>query len=98
VGLLIYNFPELIGAKISIGIVFIMAFFGALFGAWVASMVGSSTPNSRLRSFEKTMEEGHILLILDVPKQRIDEVRDIINNHHPEVEDHGIDPTIPRFP
>lgn len=64
VGLLIYKFPELIGAKISIGIVFIMAFFGALFGAWVASMVGSSTPNSRLRSFEKTMEEGHILLIL----------------------------------
>jgi hypothetical protein len=98
VGLLIYNYPALIGAKISIGIVFILAFFGALFGAWAASMIGSSTPNSRLRGFEKTMEGGHILLILDVPKERVDEVREIIKRHHPEVEDHGMDPTIPRFP
>lgn len=98
VGFMIYRFPELVGANLSIGIIFIMALFGALFGAWVASMVGSSAPNIHLRAFEKTMEEGHILLILDVPKPRVEEVRDIIGKHHPEVEYHGIDPTIPRFP
>ncbi|HEX2244791.1 MAG TPA: DUF1269 domain-containing protein [Gammaproteobacteria bacterium] len=98
VGFILYQFPSLIGVSLDVGIVAILALVGAIFGAWVSSMIGSSTPNVRLREYEKTMEEGHILLMLDVPKERIDEVREIIRSHHPEVEDHGLDPDIPRFP
>ena len=31
---------------------------GAVFGAWVASMVGSAVPNSRLQQFTKAIEQG----------------------------------------
>ena len=97
-GFILYQFPSPIGVSLDVGIVAILALVGAIFGAWVSSMIGSSTPNVRLREYEKTMEEGHILLMVDVPKERVDEVREIMRSHHPEVEDHGIDPTIPSFP
>ncbi|MCG3201523.1 MAG: hypothetical protein NFCOHLIN_01393 [Gammaproteobacteria bacterium] len=71
---------------------------GALFGIWVAGMVGISTPNSVLRRFERTMAEGHILLMVDVPRERIEAVRHMVLSRHPQVEDHGLEPTVPAFP
>jgi hypothetical protein len=71
---------------------------GALFGAWVASMVGSAVPNSRLKQFQQAIEEGRILVMADVPEHRVEEVRERLNARHPEAEDRGIDPHIPAFP
>jgi hypothetical protein len=71
---------------------------GALFGAWVASMVGSAVPNSRLKQFAAAIEEGKILAMADVPQHRVNEVRELLQNRHPEAEDRGIDPHIPAFP
>ena len=71
---------------------------GALFGAWVASMVGSAVPNSRLTQFAEAIEEGRILVMADVPEHRVNEVRERLNERHPEAEDRGIDPHIPAFP
>ena len=71
---------------------------GALFGAWVASMVGSAVPNSRLKQFESAIEEGRILVMADVPQHRVAEVREALHDRHPEAEDRGIDPHIPAFP
>ena len=44
------------------------------------------------------MEEGHILLMVDVAKDRVDEIRRIVRQHFPEAEDYGEDHTIPAFP
>jgi hypothetical protein len=71
---------------------------GALFGAWVASMVGSAVPNSRLKQFQSAIDEGRILVMADVPQHRVDEVREALHDGHPEAEDRGIDPHIPAFP
>ena len=71
---------------------------GALFGAWVASMVGSAVPNSRLAQFSKSIDEGKLLLMVDVPEHRVNDVHDLIAARHPEAEDRGIDPHIPAFP
>ena len=71
---------------------------GALFGAWVASMVGSAVPNSRLKQFESAIEEGRILVMADVPQHRVTEVREALHDRHPEAEDRGVDPHIPAFP
>jgi uncharacterized membrane protein YeaQ/YmgE (transglycosylase-associated protein family) len=71
---------------------------GALFGTWVASMVGSAVPNSRLAQFTKAIEEGRLLMMADVPETRVNEVRELLNARHPEAEDRGIDPHIPAFP
>ncbi len=61
-------------------------------------MVGISTPNSVLMRFDRTMAEGHILLMVDVPREQIEAVRHLVLSRHPEVEDHGFEPTVPAFP
>ena len=71
---------------------------GALFGAWVSSMVGASVPNSRLARFREAIEDGRILLIVDVPAGRIDAVRATLHDSHPECADLGLDPHVPAFP
>lgn len=70
----------------------------AAVGAWLSSMVGSSVPNSRLKNFEHDIEAGNILLMVDVPANRANEVQEIIRFRHPEAADHGIEPSIPAFP
>src|SRR6185437_5433371 len=74
------------------------ALIGALLGVWVATMVGLQVPNSRLKAFERDMEDGRVLLMLDVPSGRYEEVRDIIARKHPEAMDRGNEPTVPAFP
>ena len=71
---------------------------GALFGTWVASMVGSAVPNSRLAQFSNSIDEGKLLLMADVQEHRVNEVRALLTARHPEAEDRGIDPHIPAFP
>ncbi len=60
--------------------------------------IGSSTPNVKLKKFQHSMDEGHILLMVDVAKDRVDEIRKIVHQHFPEAEDYGEDHTIPAFP
>ncbi|MBI4006692.1 MAG: DUF1269 domain-containing protein [Gammaproteobacteria bacterium] len=98
IGLILYLFRDYI-FPMEIGVVLLFFILGGIFGAWVSGMlIGTSTPNVKLKEFEQTMQEGHILLMLDVPVERVDEIRKIILTHHPEAEDHGKDPTIPAFP
>ena len=57
---------------------------GALLGAWVASMVGASVPNSKLRRFEGEIDAGKLLLMVDVPYDAVEEIRGIVTARHPE--------------
>jgi hypothetical protein len=74
------------------------ALLGGIGGAWVSSMVGSSIPNSRLRQFDAMIDEGRILLMVDVPEHSVDDVRALVGRQHPEALDRGLDPHIPAFP
>ena len=78
--------------------VLIAAIVGGGLGMWVASMVGLQVPNSRLKAFEQEIEEGKILLMLDVPAGRYPEIREVIGRTHPEAADRGNEPTVPAFP
>ena len=96
-GALLVNFPP---GKLTLDLVAVLiaAVVGAGFGTWVASMVGLQVPNSRLKAFEHDIEEGKILLMLDVPSGRYEQVREVIARTHPEAADRGNEPTIPAFP
>lgn len=96
-GAVIVNYPPE-GVSLEMVAVLICALVGAALGAWVATMVGLQIPNSRLKGFEQDLENGRILLILDVPSARYEEVRDIIARKHPEAVDRGNEPTVPAFP
>jgi len=97
VGLFLVNFPPQ-GVSMEMVAVLVAAVVGALLGMWVATMVGLQIPNSRLKGFEKELEEGHVLLMIDVPSARHDDVREIIARRHPEAVDRGNEPTVPAFP
>lgn len=97
VGAVLVSYPPW-GASLEMVAVLIAALIGALLGVWVAAMVGLQVPNSRLRHFEQDLQEGKVLLMLDVPPGRYDEVRDIIARRHPEAIDRGNEPTVPAFP
>lgn len=97
VGLLLVNFPPQ-GVSLQLVAVLIAAIIGAVLGTWVASMVGLQVPNSRLKGFDREIQDGKILLMLDVPAGRYQEVHDIIARTHPEAMDRGQEPTVPAFP
>jgi uncharacterized membrane protein YeaQ/YmgE (transglycosylase-associated protein family) len=96
-GALLVNFPPG-GLTLDLVAVLIAAVVGAGFGTWVASMVGLQVPNSRLKAFEHDIEEGKILLMLDVPSSKYEDVREVIARTHPEAADRGSEPTVPAFP
>ena len=80
------------GAILGIGLA------GAGMGAWLSSMIGISAPSSRLTEFEDAVKQGNLLMMVDVPKTRVDEITDLIKKHHPEAEIEGTEPVIPAFP
>jgi hypothetical protein len=80
------------------GAILFGALGGAGFGAWVSAMVGVSVPNSRLARFEDAIAQGMLLMMVDVPKGRVEDFEDMIREHHPEADIEGTEPTIPSFP
>jgi hypothetical protein len=97
VGLLLVYFPPG-GASIQLVAVLIAAVVGAFLGVWMSSMLGLQVPNTRLKGFEHDLEEGRILLMLDVPAGRNAEIHEVIARTHPEADDRGNEPTVPAFP
>ena len=95
-GLVVFFPPE--GVTLKLFTVLVVAIAGALFGAWASSMVASSVPNSRLKAFQRDMEAGKVLMMVDVPMRRVQEVCDTITRRHPEAASGGFEPTIPAFP
>lgn len=86
------------GLELGGGTILALALAGAGIGAWASGMIGTDVPNSRLRKFMPAIEQGKILLMVDVRLGRMQEISDLIHRHHPEASDHGIEPTIPAFP
>jgi hypothetical protein len=80
------------GAILGIGLA------GAGVGAWLSSMIGISAPSSRLTEFEDAIKQGSLLMMVDVPKARVEEITSLIKQHHPEAEVEGTEPVIPAFP
>lgn len=71
---------------------------GLFVGTWAASMIAVNVPNTRHRVFETDLRQGHILFIVDIPVQRVDEITELVTRHHPEADMRGVEPNIPVFP
>lgn len=97
VGLFIIMTPPE-GVQLELVTVLITCAIGAVFGAWAASLIGVSTPNSRLTQFYPDIEAGRILLMVDTPPSRVDEIRQLVQQRHPEAAGRTLEPTLPAFP
>jgi hypothetical protein len=57
---------------------------GAGLGAWVSGMIGVSIPNRLLKSYEEAIDRGELMILIDVPLARVEEIKELITKHHPE--------------
>ncbi len=96
-GLVVLFFPP-DGLSTGLGVVLITSLLGAIMGVWASGMIASSVPNTHLKPFEKEIEAGKVLMMLDIPKDRIDEITTMVHRQHPKSVERGRDPTIPAFP
>lgn len=96
-GLVAMTFPPA-GLILGGGAVLGLGLIGAGFGAWISGMVGLSADNTQLKDFEQAIEQGQLLLMVDVPRTRTEEITELLKKHHPEIEVNGTEPTLPVFP
>ncbi len=86
------------GLVIAGGLVLAMGISGAGMGAWLGGMIGLDVENTRLKKFEQAINNGEILMLVDVPKDRVEKIEELVKKHHPEADLEGTEPRIPAFP
>ena len=96
-GLVAVHYP-IVGDEPQWGVAAALAVAGAVFGTWTSTMIGVSTPSKRLARFEKQIEAGQILLMVDVPMWRVEATEARLQALHPEAHLEGVEPDIPAFP
>ena len=83
VGVMVVAYPP-DGTNPQLVAVLIGMLIGAPLGAWMASMAGAAVPNSRLRQFQADIDAGRVLMMVDVPFGRVDEITELVVSRHPE--------------
>lgn len=96
-GLAAMAFPPA-GIAVGGGLVAATGLAGAGFGAWASSMIGIRHSSSQIQEYEKAIEQGKVLMMVDVPKARVEEIQDKIKEQYPDARIEGTDPHKPAFP
>lgn len=85
-GAVVMLFPPS-GMAAGLGVVLALAILGAIIGIWAAGMlIGTSTPSTHLEAFSDEIARGRVLMIVDVPNRRADEIARAIRKHHPQAD------------
>ncbi len=58
---------------------------GAIIGSWISGFSARTIPNAKLKPFRDGIENGQVLLIVDLPLDRVAEIETMIARRHPEV-------------
>jgi hypothetical protein len=88
VGVMVVAYPP-DGTHPQLVSVLIGMLIGAPLGAWMASMAGAAVPNSRLAQFQADIDAGRVLMMVDVPLGRVDEIIELVVSRHPEARPRG---------
>lgn len=80
------------------GVLLATTLAGAGVGSWLSGMVGMSVGNRRTKEFEDEIEAGKLLVLADVPADRVNEIEDRVKQHLPQVEVEQTEPRVPAFP
>jgi uncharacterized membrane protein len=96
-GLVAITFPP---AGLVLGggaVILATALAGAGVGALAGSLVALNVPNTHLREFEEALTQGRLVIMVDVPRERVDPICASLRTKHPEVvhtgrSEHGAQP------
>jgi hypothetical protein len=69
------------------------ALAGAGFGAVISALMKGHEHNHKLHGFQREIEEGKILLMIDIPRLRVDEIQQLILDQQPELQIEVAKPT-----
>lgn len=83
------------GFAIAGGPILGILFYGATIGAMMSGLVGLEVGNSKVKKYVEAIERGEILVMVDIPKERIETISQLISKHHPAVQFEGIEPLLP---
>jgi hypothetical protein len=75
-----------------------LALAGMVLGAWISGMIGISVDSPRLQRYRGAVDDGRLLLILDVPFERAARIEALLAEVDPTLQPQGAEPTIPAFP
>ncbi len=68
---------------------------GSLYGAWASARAAATIPSPALERFSAGLDAGLILLMLDVPLNRVQEIQQMLEQAHPDYQFGGIDAHVP---
>jgi hypothetical protein len=97
VGYMIVNHPPE-GTHPGLAAAVLAVLVGAALGVWMGSMAATAVPNSRLKAFNDDIARGSVLMIVDLPYERVDHIREVVAKRHPEVLLSAQEPHYPAFP
>ncbi|MGR8979598.1 MAG: DUF1269 domain-containing protein [Gammaproteobacteria bacterium] len=69
--------------------------FGATIGAMMSGLAGLQVGNSKVKEYEEAIENGEMLIMVDIARERIDAISKLITKHHPNAQFEGIEPLMP---
>ena len=81
-GLLAVTFPPA-GLVLGGGAILAVTLAGAGLGGLLSGLIAQDIPNHKLKAFEKAITKGELLLLVDVPRQRLDVIIEFVKNKHP---------------
>ncbi len=96
-GTILYQIPEFAGF-FGQALITGCALIGAFLGTWFSGLIAISAPNTQLKRFEPALERGEVLLMVDVAKDKVDEITKLITTHHSDAVNQGVDARMPAFP
>jgi len=96
-GVLALSIPPA-GIVVGGGAVLLAGVMGASLGGLLTGMAGAAFPNSRLQTFEDEIEAGKVLVMVEVPMDRVTHTNELIMRLDPEVEIDGFEPPAPLIP
>lgn len=97
-GALVAVFYPIVGDEPQWGLAAVLAVIGGLFGIWTSTMIGVSMPSKRLQRFAPQIEQGQILLMVDVLMWQVEAIEARLERLHPEAHLEGTEADIPAFP
>lgn len=71
---------------------------GVGLGVYLGGMVGLNVGNTRLKAFQEAIERGELLVLVDVPRTRVEEIIGRIHKAYPAAQPEGTEPRVPAFP
>ncbi len=83
VGFAIYQL-SLFGFEFGMGSLLLMLLGGVLLGGWVGKIIGESTPSSEMEKYQHAIDAGQILMMVDVPLERVPEFYKMIRRRCPK--------------